>query len=71
MRNEKELDAFISDTLEVSDLVDEMNWEDNTEFLSLEDAGLEESSDWDCFDCVGASQYNFDYWDGESSEVSE
>ena len=72
MRNEKELDAFLPDEMpEELDLVDETNWEDKVIFLSLEDAGLEEVNDWDAFDCVGASQYNQDYWDNSSSELTE
>ena len=32
---------YMGKPLESFDLVDEMQWEDNTEFISLEDAGLE------------------------------
>ena len=71
MRIEKPLDNFIPEVLNVSDLVDEMNWEDNTEFLTLEEAGLEESGEWDCFDCIGAAEYNRQYWDGSSSELTQ
>lgn len=32
---------YMGKPLKSFDLVDEMQWEDNTEFISLEDAGLE------------------------------
>lgn len=71
MREEKELDAFLTDILpDELDLVDETNWEDNVLFLSLEEAGLEEK-ELEPFDCVGASEYNYQYWDGSSSELTE
>jgi len=71
MREEKELDAFIPDVFpDELDLVDEANWEDNVLFLSLEEAGLEEK-ELDAFDLVGASEYNYQYWDGSSSELTE
>lgn len=34
-----------ADELHVSDLVDEMEWEDHTDFLTLEEAGLEEHTE--------------------------
>ncbi len=72
MRLQKDLDFFLPNELgEVNDLVDEMQWEDLINFISLEEAGLEERGEWDAFDCIGASQYNYEYWDGESSEVTE
>lgn len=43
------------------DLVDEMQWEELTEFETLEAAGLEDSP---CFDTVSAAQK--EYYDGES-----
>jgi hypothetical protein len=43
MHEQKELDAFLPDIFpDELDLADEANWEDNTLFLSLEEAGLEE-----------------------------
>lgn len=71
MREEKELDYFIPDYFpENLDLVDEINWEDNTQFITLEEAGLEEK-ELDPFDCIGAGEYNRQYWDGSSSELTE
>jgi hypothetical protein len=71
MREQKELDAFLPDVFpDELDLVDEANWEDNVLFLSLEEAGLEEK-ELDAFDLVGASEYNDQYWDGSSSELTE
>lgn len=32
---------YMGKPIETFDLVDEMQWEDNTEFITLEDAGLE------------------------------
>lgn len=37
------------------DLVDEMQWEDLTDFLTLEEAGLENSD----YDTIGASQREY------------
>ena len=72
MREEKLLDAFLPEEMpEELDLVDETNWEDKVIFLSLEEAGLEEQNDWDAFDCIGASGYNYLYWDNSSSELTE
>ena len=72
MREEKPLDAFLPDEIpEELDLADQANWEDNTIFISLEEAGLEEQQDWDAFDCTGASEYNRLYWDDSSSELTE
>lgn len=42
--------------METFDLVDEMMWEDLTDFLTLEEAGLENSSD---SDTVPASQRSY------------
>jgi hypothetical protein len=71
MREQKELDAFLSDIFpDELDLVDETNWEDNVLFLSLEEAGLEEK-ELEPFDLIGASEYNYQYWDGSSSELTE
>ncbi len=62
---------FLSDIFpDELDLVDQANWEDNVLFLTLEEAGLEER-ELEPFDCVGASVYNEQYWDGSSSEVTE
>ncbi len=33
---------YMGEPVETFDLVDEMQWEDNTEFITLEDAGLED-----------------------------
>ena len=33
---------YMGKPVETFDLVDEMEWEDNTEFITLEDAGLED-----------------------------
>lgn len=38
------------------DLVDEMQWEDLVEWVSLEDAGLEDSPVWDTV-CAAQLQY--------------
>jgi len=71
MRVEKELDAFLCDVFpDELDLADEANWEDNVLFISLEDAGLEEK-ELEPFDLIGASEYNSQYWDGSSSELTE
>jgi len=71
MREEKELDAFLPDIFpDELDLVDETNWEDNVLFLTLEEAGLEEK-ELEPFDLIGASEYNRQYWDGSSSELTE
>jgi hypothetical protein len=71
MHEQKELDAFLPDIFpDELDLADEANWEDNVLFLSLEEAGLEEK-ELEPFDCVGASEYNYQYWDGSSSELTE
>ncbi len=40
-------------------------------FITLEEAGLEESSAGDAFDCVGAARHNAYFWDGSSSEFTE
>lgn len=72
MREQRELDAFLPDVMpEELDLVDEINWEDNTIFLSFEEAELEEAQNWDAFDCIGAAEYNRLYWDDSSSEFTE
>jgi hypothetical protein len=71
IHDEKPLDYFIPDYFpENLDLVDQTNWEDNVLFLTLEEAGLEEK-ELEPFDCVGASEYNYQYWDGSSSELTE
>jgi len=71
MREEKELDAFLPDIFpDELDLVDETNWEDNVLFLTLEEAGLEEK-ELEPFDLIGASEYDYQYWDGSSSELTE
>ena len=56
------------------DLVDEMQWEDRAQesglFLSLEEAGLEESQDGDSFDCGGAYAHADWFYDGDESAFS-
>lgn len=56
------------------DLVDEMQWEDRAQesglFLSLEEAGLEESQDGDSFDCSGAFGHAEWFYDGDESAFS-
>ncbi len=47
------------------DLVDEMMWEDLTDFLTLEEANLEERSDDMSMDCVGVARMVEWYLDGE------
>ena len=57
------------------DLVDEMQWEDVVEFLSLEEAGLEEADDTPLhgiyYSCEG-SIYSYTDWfyDGDESAFS-
>ena len=53
------------------DLVCEMDWEDHTDFLTLEAAGLEEDNSEDAFDCVGEPRHNEWFYDGESSEFTD
>ncbi len=68
----KALDHFLPDVLpafDEMDLIEQMAWEDNTDFLSLEDAGLEEDNSNDAFDCVGAAMHNDYFYDGESSDL--
>ena len=40
-------------------------------FITLEEAGLEESSSDSAFDCVGAARHNEWFYDGSSSEYTE
>ena len=43
------------------DLVDECNWEDHVEFITLEDAGLENTRDRDTVQAAQAIYYNEEY----------
>lgn len=51
---------YMGKPIETFDLVDEMQWEDNAEYISLEDAGLENKD----IDTVPAI-LNRDYFRGE------
>jgi hypothetical protein len=57
------------------DLVDEMQWEDVVEFLSLEDAGLEEANDEPLHGQYYSNEgsiYSYTYWfyDGDEDAFS-
>lgn len=66
MQNFTQYDNFFPAALPQFDLVEEASWEDNVEFLTLEEAGLEE--EWDhAFDTESVVDFVAWMTDGEDS----